>query len=79
MRKAAMVECRHKGLKIPRSKIRTGSSPVSGTNNFLGLMVAIVIPSPLSVPLVQQEEHHPFKMGVRSSNLRRHTNLTCHV
>ncbi len=22
---------RHKGLKIPRSKIRTGSSPVSGT------------------------------------------------
>ena len=23
---------RHKGLKIPRSKIRTGSSPVSGTN-----------------------------------------------
>ena len=24
---------RHKGLKIPRSKIRTGSIPVSGTNN----------------------------------------------
>lgn len=23
---------RHKGLKIPRSKIRTGSSPVSGTS-----------------------------------------------
>ena len=23
---------RHKGLKIPRSNIRTGSSPVSGTN-----------------------------------------------
>ena len=23
---------RHKGLKIPRSKIRTGSSPVTGTN-----------------------------------------------
>ena len=23
---------RHKGLKIPRSKIRTGSSPVAGTN-----------------------------------------------
>ena len=24
---------RHKGLKIPRSKIRTGSIPVSGTKN----------------------------------------------
>ena len=24
---------RHKGLKIPRSKIRTGSSPVTGTNS----------------------------------------------
>lgn len=25
---------RHKGLKIPRSKIRTGSSPVSGISFF---------------------------------------------
>ena len=42
---------RHKGLKIPRSNIRTGSSPVSGTklsptNNvctvFVGLVVCIM-------------------------------------
>ena len=45
---------RHKGLKIPRNKIRTGSSPVIG----------------IYVPLAQSVEHFPFKEGVRGSNLR---------
>lgn len=29
---------RHKGLKIPRGKTRTGSSPVSGTNERMSIL-----------------------------------------
>ena len=41
---------RHKGLKIPRSKIRTGSSPVTGTKNSSFRTAVFLLPTLLKMP-----------------------------